>query len=192
MNERPSQPDDATLVLRSRAGDREAFGCLYDRYARLVRAVAYDEQPRLADSCDITQEAFLRAWQKISALREPASFGSWVVGIARQVGREQHRAAWRRRQVPLGDDVPEPAAATCHEANLLSHERTCLLLQKISELPENERLAIHAFYLEGQGTQQVIQLLQLSRAGVYALLNRACRSLATKLHSLAPKQEICK
>ena len=70
MSERPSQPDDATLVLRSRAGDREAFGCLYDRYARLVRAVAYDEQPRLADSCDITQEAFLRAWQKISALKE--------------------------------------------------------------------------------------------------------------------------
>lgn len=191
MSARPSQPDDATLVLRSRAGDHEAFGCLYDRYARLVRAVAYDEQPRLADSFDITQEAFLRAWQKISALKEPASFGSWVVGIARQVGREQRRVAWRRRQVPLGDDVPEPAA-TCHESDLLSHERNCLLLQKISELPENERLAIHAFYLEGQGVQQVIQLLQLSRAGVYALLKRACRSLAGKLRFLAREPEIHK
>jgi len=192
MTERPSQPDDATLVLRSREGDREAFGCLYDRYARLVRAVAYDEQLRIADAFDITQEAFLRAWQKLSALKEPASFGPWVVGIARQVGREQHRAAWRRRQVPLGKDVPEPATATCHESDQLSHERTCLLLQKISELPEKERLAIHAFYLEGQSVQQVIQLLQLSRAGVYALLKRACRSLAIKLRFLAPEREIYK
>lgn len=191
MSERPGQPDDATLVLRSRAGDREAFGSLYDRYARLVRAVAYDEQPRLADSFDITQEAFLRAWRKLSALKEPASFGPWVVGIARQVGREQNRSAWRRRQVPLGD-IPEPAMAPCQESDPLSHERTCLLLQKISELPEKERLAIHAFYLEGQGVQQVTQLLELSRSGVYALLKRACRSLAGKLRPLAPEREIYK
>ncbi len=189
MTERPNQPDDATLVLRSRAGDREAFGCLYDRYARLVRAVAYDEQPRLADAFDITQEAFLRAWQKLSALKEPASFGPWVVGIARQVGREQHRAAGRRRQVSLEENVPEPVSATCLEADELSRERTCLLLQKVSELPEKERLAIHAFYLEGQGVQHVIELLQLSRAGVYAVLKRACRSLASQLSCLAPEQE---
>lgn len=170
------------------AGDREAFGCLYDRYAGLVRAVAYDEHPRLADAFDITQEAFLRAWQKLSALQEPASFGAWVVGISRQVGREQNRAAWRRRQVPLGADVPEPATATCHESEQLSSERSCLLLQKIAELPERERFAIHAFYLEGQGLQRVIQSLQLSRAGVYALLKRACRLLASKLRCLAPEQ----
>jgi RNA polymerase sigma-70 factor (ECF subfamily) len=188
MTEMPSQPDDATLVWRSRAGDREAFGCLYDRYAGLVRAMAYDDHARLTDACDITQEAFLRAWQKLSALQEPASFGAWVVGIARQIGREQHRAAGRSRQVPLGADIPEPAAATCHEADQLSTERSCLLLQKIAELPEKERLAIHAFYLQGQGLQPVIEALQLSRAGVYALLKRACRSLASKLRCLAPEQ----
>ena len=94
--------------------------------------------------------------------------------------------------VVLGEDVPEPATATCPESDQLSRESTCLLLQKIGELPEKERLAIHAFYLEGQGVQQVIQLLHLSRAGVYALLKRACQSLASKLRFLSPEQEIYK
>ena len=37
-----NEPTDADLVARVLSGDREAFGQLYDRYARLVRAVVYD------------------------------------------------------------------------------------------------------------------------------------------------------
>ena len=35
-------PEDETLVSRSQQGDREAFACLYDRFAPLVRSIAFD------------------------------------------------------------------------------------------------------------------------------------------------------
>lgn len=51
-------PTDAELVRRTVAGDRDAFASLYDRYARLVRAVAADAGPDRAE--DITQDVFLK------------------------------------------------------------------------------------------------------------------------------------
>src|SRR5262249_60528847 len=82
---------DAELVNRVLAGDREAFGRLYDRYARLVRAVAFDAGRDLAAVQDIVQESFLRSFRQLSTLRARDRFGPWVVGIARQVVREYRR-----------------------------------------------------------------------------------------------------
>ena len=64
---RNNEPSDASLVVQVLAGDREAFGCLYDRYAHLVRAVVYraDNEPPLVN--DLTQECFLRAYRNLAA-----------------------------------------------------------------------------------------------------------------------------
>ncbi|MBL4701513.1 MAG: hypothetical protein JKX85_09670, partial [Phycisphaeraceae bacterium] len=69
---------DAELTQRFCAGDREAFVKLYDRYAFLVRSIVYDTTGRLADAQDLTQEVFLRAWQKRSELRDPCKFTAWL------------------------------------------------------------------------------------------------------------------
>src|SRR6516225_4782391 len=87
---------DAELVAQALGGDREAFGQLYDRYARLVQAVALDASSELAAVQDFTQECFLRAFKQLPTLRDPGRFRAWVVGIARGLGRE------RRRGSPVG------------------------------------------------------------------------------------------
>ena len=68
-------------------------------------------------------------------------------------------------------------------------ERAQLLLDGIAELPGREQLAIHAFYLQEHDVQYVAELLEMSRSGVYALLQRAFRTLASKLRCLAPEKE---
>ena len=60
---RNHEPPDADLVARVLAGDVEAFGCLYDRYARLVRAVVYRVGHDAPIVHDLTQECFLRAYR---------------------------------------------------------------------------------------------------------------------------------
>ena len=80
-----NEPTDAELVASVLSGDREAFGRLYDRYARLVRAVVYDVASDWSTVQDLTQECFLRAYQNLARLRQPDRFGHWLVGIARQV-----------------------------------------------------------------------------------------------------------
>ena len=59
-----NEPTDADLVASVLAGDREAFGGLYDRYARLVRAVVYGVARDWPTVQDLTQECFLRAYRE--------------------------------------------------------------------------------------------------------------------------------
>ena len=85
-------PSDKMLVRTVLAGDKAAYGKLYDRYAPLVRAICYDEARNLADAQDLAQDVFMRAYENLENLRDPNRFGRWLIGIARLRCKE-----WRRR-----------------------------------------------------------------------------------------------
>ena len=130
------QPAKDELVRRAIAGDIPAFGLLYDRTVRLVRAVAADAGP---DADDVTHEAFLRAFRMLGTLREPGRFGPWLVGIARLVVREHRRA---RRFDRLPDQLPTPDPAEVGNDDDIRE-----LLRLVARLPEEDRLAVRFFFL---------------------------------------------
>ncbi len=86
---------DGTLVRGVLNGDRAAFAELYDRRARLVRAICYDETRRLQTAADLAQEAFMRAYKNLGRLHDPDRFTFWLIGITRHVCREWRRAKGR-------------------------------------------------------------------------------------------------
>jgi RNA polymerase sigma factor (sigma-70 family) len=160
-------PTNDELVRRAVAGDIPAFGTLYDRTVRLVRAVAADAGP---DAEDVTHDTFLRAFRTLKRLREPARFAPWLVGIARLVVRERRRA---RRFGPL----PEQASAqTVADSDALDDAQE--LLRMVAKLPDEERLAIRFFFLNERSIDETARLLKRSRSGTYAVLQRAKARLA--------------
>ena len=64
-------------------------------------------------------------------------------------------------------------------------ERTLMLRQAVATLPEKERLALHAFYLQEQDADQARAVLGLSRSGLYRVLSCARR----RLQRMLSKQE---
>lgn len=161
------QPTDEELVRRAMAGDIPAFGSLYDRTVRLVRAVAADAGRDAAE--DATHETFLRAFRTLQTLRDPARFAPWLVGIARLVVLEQRRA---RRLEPL----PEQGPAMAQQNDL--DEDAEELLRLVARLPEEERLAVRFFFLNERSIEETARLLNRSRSGAYAVLQRAKARLA--------------
>jgi RNA polymerase sigma-70 factor, ECF subfamily len=73
------------------AGDREAFGRLFDRYARLVRAVVVAVSGDFGMVEDLTQETFLRAYRRLGSLNDSEDFCVCIQGIARLVAMERRR-----------------------------------------------------------------------------------------------------
>ncbi len=69
---------DGTLVIGTLNGDRSAFAELYDRRARLVRAVCYDETRDTHAAAELTQEVFLRAYRDLRRLHVPDKFAIWL------------------------------------------------------------------------------------------------------------------
>jgi len=165
---------DGALATAARRGDRSAFAELYDRRARLIRAICFDTTNELHSAADLTQEVFLRAYSKLDSLREPERFAAWLTGIARQVCREWRRGRLRDRQMarPLPKDV-EPAARQ-HEAD----PRLETLREALTKLPERERLSLQAFYLQGLDAEQARSVLGLSKSTFYRVLAKARERLA--------------
>ena len=173
---------DGTLVWGVLNGDRAAFAELYDRRARLIRAICFDTTHDLDAAADLAQEVFLRAFEKLGGLRDPQRFAPWLVGIARQVCREWRRGRWRdrRRLTVLADDLP---AAELD----LPDERVAWLRAALAALPERERLSVQAFYLQDLDAEQARAVLGLSRATFYRVLSGARR----RLRRLLRRQEVC-
>ena len=185
------EPDpryDAELVADTLSGNREAFGQLYDRYARMVRVVVAGVSGDWTGVEDMVQECFLRGYRKLATLRGPDRFGSWIVGIARQVGRERRRSLRRDRHEfrdPQSSEL-EPLADMALEAD--ANDQIDLVMRRLAGLEERERLAIHAFFFEQRDAQQGADLLGLSRSGFYALVQRAIARLATNIQPCEQKE----
>ncbi len=165
-------PSDKTLIEAVFAGDKAAYGKLYDRYAPLVRAVCYDMTGNLADAQDLAQDVFMRAYEKLEYLREPELFGRWIVGIARLRCKE-----WRRQRLRSQNKNVGLNNAKAVVPNPPDNSRIELLQKMITTLPEKERLALHAFYLQGNSAETARRILGLSRSGFYRVLERARKRL---------------
>jgi len=76
------QDPDAALVLASRAGDRHAFEQLLARYERQVFNAAYRILHHRDDAADVTQTAFLRAYEHLDRYDPAQRFFSWLYRIA--------------------------------------------------------------------------------------------------------------
>lgn len=166
---------DRTLVKGALDGDKAAFVELYDRRAPLIRAICFDATHESHSAADLTQEVFLRAYRRLGRLRDPDRFAAWLAGIARQVCREWRRKRGRERK------AMNTLAAAADRAGAsppgLPDERILVLRKAIASLPEKERLALHAFYLQERNAEQARALLGLSRSGLYRVLSCARRRL---------------
>lgn len=164
---------DDQLVNDVLAGNRSAYGVLYDRHARLVRAICFDLTRDLDQARDLTQDVFLRAYSRLARLRQRDRFASWIAGIARFICKEWRRKRLRERHLFVAD-VPERIPEMRQEGDPLIE----CLRHAISELPDRERLALHLFYLQGESIEHVQNTLNLSRSGAYKCLERARRLVA--------------
>ncbi|WP_436794375.1 RNA polymerase sigma factor [Actinospongicola halichondriae] len=100
MSERGQE--DVDLVVAAQQGNGDAFGQLYDRWFDRVhdlsRRVVRD--PEIA--AEVTQDVFLVTWRQLGTLRQPESFGGWLLRATRN--RSLNRLERERRSVALGDE----------------------------------------------------------------------------------------
>ncbi|MEQ8768321.1 MAG: sigma-70 family RNA polymerase sigma factor [Planctomycetota bacterium] len=169
---------EASLVQDVIRGDTAAFAELYRLRCRLVIAYCQDSARDSSEAADLAQEVFMRAYRSLDRLRDPSRFGSWLIGIARRVCREARRRG-DREQRRLAGAVEQAADITGRE---LSADSDTLRVA-IAALPESERIALHAFYLEERRIEAVAELLRISRASAYRLLARARERLRSMLSS---------
>jgi RNA polymerase sigma-70 factor, ECF subfamily len=173
---------EAELVTRVIAKDPLAERALYDAHVDRVYRLAFrltgdDEMAR-----DVTQETFVRAFDRIGTFRHDAALSTWLHRIAVTVGLNNMRGAKRdrSRHTPL-DEVSEPVAAT-RPAEPDLKER---LAAAIGRLPTGYRTVFLLHDVEGFTHEEIAQSLDIETGTSKAQLFRARQKLRAALADFA-------
>ena len=177
---------DADLVAALKAGDRHAvLEGLMDRYRQKVMhlAVSIVRDPALAE--DLSQTAFVKAWQALSKFDGRASLSTWLYTITRNTCLTALER--ERRIVPLedfnevADDDGDPMLFGTAQAGVESAGQAAAeydVAKLLEQLPEPYRRVVVLFYLEDRSCEEVGQLLSMPTGTVKALLHRGRKRLA--------------
>jgi RNA polymerase sigma-70 factor (ECF subfamily) len=166
------------LVERARGGDERAFRTLYDANVDRVYRLAYRMAGEDALARDFTQEAFLRAWQRLDQFRGSAAFSTWLHAIAVSVALNGLRKVdrHRRRERSLED-----AAHVAPERGGLDPDARERLKGAVDELPEMYRTVFLMYDLEGYGHAEIARILGVAEGTSKARLFRAREKLRASL-----------
>jgi RNA polymerase sigma-70 factor (ECF subfamily) len=139
----------AQLIPRLKARDPEALGSLYDVYGRLVYGVTLRivRNPGVAE--DLTQEVFLRAWNRAHQLKDDCnSIGPWLLSIARHCALDYRKSRDVRLTDPA-DAGDQGFALPTIEREILDSERVQLLADAFQILTPNQRRVLELAYFDG-------------------------------------------
>ncbi|WP_313343580.1 RNA polymerase sigma factor [Stenotrophomonas sp.] len=165
-------------------GCQQSYGRIVLACQNTVTAIALAITRDVQASEDIAQEAFIKAWQQLNQLHNPASFLPWLRQITRNLARDWLRA---NRGRPLSGDAADIAISMAADPGpsapeyLQRAEEELAAEEIISALPEDSRETLLLYYREGQSSQQVANLLGLSDAAVRKRLSRARASVREEM-----------
>lgn len=168
-------PSDISLVQRSLAGDRDAFGRIVARYQSSICALAFCACGNVGRSEDVAQEVFITAWRQLNTLQEPSRFRSWLYGIARNL---IHNAFRQHTRNPLADaklleeETQAAPPATEPDEQAISKEEETILWHVLSGLPELYREPMVLFYRQNESIARVAEVLEISEEAVRQRLSR--------------------
>jgi len=187
--------EDAKVVKAAQAGDRRAFDELVERYQRRVVAVALRMLGNVDDSLEAAQDAFINAYQGLDKLKEPGSFGAWLMRIVTNQSLNYRRARSRRNRLIVSgqsdgradqenNPLLEQAVSTepSPAEQLAADELSGRLQQGIDELPENLRTALVLFSVGKLPQKEIADIMgcsvQMVKWNVFEARKRLRRHLA--------------
>ncbi len=169
--------DVRLLVRRAQGGSPEAFEALYRATCGRVFALCLrlSGRPDLAE--ELTQEAYVRAWQNLKSFRGESAFSTWMHRLTVNVVLGHHRRRRNREERETTDELLESAAG----ASRTRPDAAVDLERAISGLPDGARTVFVLYDVEGYRHDEIADQLGIAVGTSKAQLHRARRLLREAL-----------
>ena len=172
---------DEAAVNAVRAGNRDAFRVLVERYSRGVFRLGYRMTGNEQDAEDVVQEAFLRAFKQLNRYESRSSFGTWLYRIAANYSLDLIRS--RKNSDPVEDVVlPEPGAGPDRLYTSARVQET--LDAALAALTQQERTAFVLRHYEGLSIEEISGTLGINNNAAKHSVFRAVQKLRKALAPL--------
>lgn len=165
--------EDGYIINKCLNGDSSAFGLLVDKYKAGVYALAYSRIQNFHDAEDITQEVFIRAYQKLRTLKKTDNFLTWLYTITSNLCNDWHRDNLKRIDTDHIDDQPSETL----DSYSLRYYKEQAIYEKLNDalksLPETYKTILILYYLGGMDSPEIAEMLGMSPEAVRQRLSRS-------------------
>ena len=173
------QQNDAQLIQRVLQGDQEAFGALVRKYQKGVHALAWRKIGDFHIAQEITQDAFLKAYQQLRTLKNHNAFAGWLYVIVANLSLD-----WlRKNRIPMEsldtadtsevDKVSYSQYVAEQKETEADETRREVVKELLKKLPESERTVMTLHYLGEMTIKAISEFLGVSQNTVKSRLSRA-------------------
>jgi RNA polymerase sigma-70 factor, ECF subfamily len=145
----------AILVERARAGDRAAYGALFERFRTTVYAVALTRLRNPVEAQEMVQEVFLHSMRKLDQLREPRCFAGWLrqITVRMALNRLSRTGPLRGVETEVLENAPGESVSPLEE--MVRAEQRTEVWNGLNRLKAIDRATLEAFYIRGRSLKQM-------------------------------------
>lgn len=169
------------LVRSAQSGDRTAFGELFQRFRGFVYACALARLRNPQRSEELVSDVFAHVLTKLTQLRDPACFPSWLRRVTTRMAINASVRGFRSVSFEEGE---EPEAGSATVAEVLAAEAREVVLQALPQLRPIDRETLTDFYLQGLSLKNISRLRQTPVGTIKRRLHYARRRLRAIVESL--------
>lgn len=168
--------EDDELVRRAQDGDRGAFGTLVERHHERIVATLIKMTGDGDLALDLAQDAFVRAWERISTFERRSRFSTWLYRIAVRLAYDEMD---RRQRFAEGVDVdasrpdPSPGPDARAEAEIAAED----LRERIEELPDLQRAVVVLRAWDGLPYREIAEICQTTETSARVSFHHAIKRL---------------
>ncbi len=171
--------DDVNLIQRTLEGDQQAFTTLVEKYQKQIHALAWQKIGDFHIAQEITQDAFLTAYQKLATLTHHSQFSGWIYAITSNKCKNWHRkkrSTFQSLQTINPVELEEAyylEYITRQREEAANQKRRAIVQKLLSKLQESDRTIVNLFYIAEMTCEDIGRFLGVSPNTVRSRLHRA-------------------
>ena len=173
-------PTDRDLIQRARRGANDAFGELVTRYQTGVFNVCYRMLHERGEAEDLTQETFMRAYDRLHTFDLEREFGPWIRRVAANLCLNHLEA--QKVTAPL-DEERDADESHRPERQVEVKERSAQVRTALASLPPHYRAVVELRHYQELSYDEIAAELNIPLSDVKSHLFRARKILAEQLHA---------
>ena len=172
---------DSTLINQAKTGDAQAYDKLLNKYRNSVYNLVYRMVRDVEEAEDLTQEAFIKAFNSLAQFNEDYAFSTWLYKIAthncidffrkRKLQTLSIDKPIQYKDSEIHQELPDPELNP--EKSILASERSSIIREAIESLPEKYYTAIVLRHTEEKSYEEIAEILHLPIGTVKARIFRA-------------------
>ena len=175
---------DTDLVELAKAGDKDSFGELYERYLDKIYSYVYYRTGNHHDAEDLTARVFFRAMAHIESYTERGvPFQAWLYRIAHNLVANWHRDRGRRKVIPLDEFIATSLKSDSPDKQAEDQEERDALRDAIQRLPEERQQLLLLKFVDHKSNAEIGEIMDRTEGAIKSLYHRTLIALRDELQS---------